>query len=81
MKKKIDAVILTRCGRIQWFLGIFICLQLSVYLLVTSTSLWIDQLVNGPLIEISSHNNIYIGVYTAANAVSANSYKNSMFPF
>lgn len=43
---------------------------MSIYLLITSTSLWIDQLVNGPLIQISSHNHIYIGVYTAANVVS-----------
>ncbi|KAI5120285.1 hypothetical protein M0805_005342 [Coniferiporia weirii] len=51
------------------FLGVFICLQMSVYLLVASTSLWIDQLINGPLAKISWHNHVYLGSFIIANVV------------
>lgn len=48
---------------VQLFLGLFILLQLSVYLLIASTALWIDQLVNGPIAHISSHTAIYMGLF------------------
>jgi hypothetical protein len=45
------------------FLGVLTCLQLSVYLLVASTALWIDQLVNGAIAKISSFTTIYLGLF------------------
>ncbi|KAH8115391.1 hypothetical protein DFH11DRAFT_1507661, partial [Phellopilus nigrolimitatus] len=50
----------------RFFCGIFICLQMSVYLLVTSTSLWIDQLVHA-LVDISWHTHLYLGSFIVAN--------------
>jgi len=45
------------------FLGVFVCLQLSVYLLVSSMGLWIDQLVNGAIARISSFTAIYLALF------------------
>lgn len=45
------------------FLGFFTCLQLAVYLLLTSIALWVDQLVNGAIARISSHTAVYIGLF------------------
>ena len=46
------------------FLGLFTCLQLAVYLLVTSVALWVDQLVNGAIARISSHTTVYLALFT-----------------
>ena len=54
---------------LQIFLGVFVCLQMSVYLLVAATSLWIDQLINGTLVNISSHNTLYLIGFTLLNFV------------
>ena len=43
---------------------------MSVYLLVAAMSLWIDQLINGPLVNISTHNTEYLVSFTIANVVS-----------
>ncbi|KAL5512610.1 hypothetical protein ACEPAG_3263 [Sanghuangporus baumii] len=53
----------------RFFLGVFICLQMSVYLLVAAMSLWIDQLINGPLVNISDHNIEYLVSFTIANVL------------
>ena len=55
---------------LQLFLGVFVCLQMSVYLLVAATSLWIDQLINGTLVNISTHNTVYLVSFTILNLVS-----------
>lgn len=55
--------------RYRYFLGVFICLQMSVYLLVAAMSLWIDQLINGALVNISSHNTAYLIAFTIANVL------------
>ncbi len=52
------------------FLGVFVCLQLSVYLLVASTALWIDQLVNGAIASISSFTPVYLALYIFTIIVS-----------
>lgn len=55
----------------QLFLGVFVCLQLSVYLLVSSMGLWIDQLVNGAIARISSFTAIYLALFIFTIIVSS----------
>ena len=70
---------------LQLFLGVFVCLQMSVYLLVAATSLWIDQLINGTLVNISTHNTVYLVSFTILNLVSFlldyASYRYSFSPY
>lgn len=54
----------------QPFLGVLICLQLSVYVLVMPTALWVDQLINGAIAKISSHTTVYIGLFVFTLVVS-----------
>lgn len=51
------------------FLVVLTCLQMAVYFLVTANALWIDQLFNGPLVNISSHNIEYIIGFTILNVL------------
>ncbi|KAL5513487.1 hypothetical protein ACEPAH_3886 [Sanghuangporus vaninii] len=47
----------------KYVLGLFTCLQVSVYLLVTSAALWLDQLRNGAIASISSHMSLYLSIF------------------
>ncbi|KII83846.1 hypothetical protein PLICRDRAFT_147929 [Plicaturopsis crispa FD-325 SS-3] len=47
----------------RYFLAIFVCLQLSGFLLVTAMGLWIDQLFNTAVAFISTHTTIYIASF------------------
>ncbi|KAI5120629.1 hypothetical protein M0805_009389 [Coniferiporia weirii] len=44
-------------------LGLLTCLQLLVFVLVTSASLWVDQLITGAIAAISSHTTVYIALF------------------
>ncbi|TDL16338.1 hypothetical protein BD410DRAFT_795455 [Rickenella mellea] len=47
----------------RYFLGVFVCLQLSVFLVLASIALWIDQLMNGAIAHISTHTTIYDALF------------------
>ncbi|KAH8114892.1 hypothetical protein DFH11DRAFT_1877246 [Phellopilus nigrolimitatus] len=50
-------------------LGLFTCLQLLVYLLITSAALWIDQLLTGAIASISSHTTVYLALFVGTLAL------------
>ncbi|CAL1697872.1 unnamed protein product [Somion occarium] len=41
------------------YLAIFVCLHLSVFLVIAAMALWADQLINGAIAAISTHTAIY----------------------
>ncbi|KII83848.1 hypothetical protein PLICRDRAFT_58289 [Plicaturopsis crispa FD-325 SS-3] len=47
----------------HYFLAVFVCLQLSGFLLMTAMGLWIDQLFNTGVAYISRHTTIYIAAF------------------
>ncbi|EIN05842.1 hypothetical protein PUNSTDRAFT_137327 [Punctularia strigosozonata HHB-11173 SS5] len=47
----------------RFFLAIWVCLQLSVFFLVTLMGLWVDQLVNSAVKHVSSHTTIYFAAF------------------
>ncbi|THH16282.1 hypothetical protein EW146_g4323 [Bondarzewia mesenterica] len=46
------------------YLAVLVCLQLSVFFLVVAMSLWVDQLMNSAIKEISGHTKIYFALFT-----------------
>jgi len=50
----------------RFFQMFFVCLQLSVFCLVTAMALWINELVNGAIALISMHTTAYLGVFIAS---------------
>jgi len=53
----------------RFFLAFFVCLQLSVFFLVTATSLWIDQLLNGAIALISNHTALYLALFITSTTI------------
>ncbi|KAI0311848.1 hypothetical protein OF83DRAFT_1149128 [Amylostereum chailletii] len=47
----------------RYFLAVFVCLQLAVFFLVVAMSLWIDQLVNGAIADLSWHTGVYEALF------------------
>lgn len=47
----------------KWFLCVFVCLQLLVYLIVTAMGLWVDQLFHSAIKSISSFTTIYVALF------------------
>lgn len=45
------------------FQAFFVCLQLSVFCLVTAMALWINEIVNGAIAVLSMHTAAYIGLF------------------
>ena len=52
------------------FLATFVCLQLLLFLIIASITLWIDQLVNAAIAHMSSHTPIYLGLFITTMVVS-----------
>jgi len=46
----------------KYFMAVLVCLQLSVFLLLTSMALWLNQLMATAIAKISLHTSIYDGV-------------------
>ncbi len=51
-------------------LAVLVCLQLSMYLMITSMGLWADQLLHGAIAAVSSHTQIYLGLFIFTIVVS-----------
>lgn len=47
----------------RFVLGLFTCLQVAIYFLITSAALWLDQLRNGAIASISSHMALYLAIF------------------
>lgn len=54
---------------------------MSAYLLVAATSLWIDQLINGTLVNISTHNTAYLVSFTILNVVRVVLERSELSPY
>ncbi|ETW79910.1 hypothetical protein HETIRDRAFT_386468 [Heterobasidion irregulare TC 32-1] len=53
----------------RYYLTSLVCLQLSVFFLVVAMSLWVDQLLNSAIKEISEHTDIYIALFTTTTVL------------
>jgi hypothetical protein len=47
----------------KFYMAFFVCLQLSVYCLMTAMVLWTNELINSSIKFISIHTSLYIGVF------------------
>jgi len=46
-----------------YVLAVLVSIQVSVFILVNAMSLWVDQLLHGPIHELSSHTVVYKGTF------------------
>jgi len=53
----------------RFFLAFFVCLQLTVFFFVISTSLWIDQLLNGAIALISDDTPLYLALFITSTTI------------
>ena len=53
----------------RFYMAFFVCLQLSVYCLVTAMALWTNELINGPIKFISAHTPLYISVFVESTVL------------
>ena len=60
---------LIRASYPQYFLAVFVSLQLAVFFLLVAMCLWIDQLINGTVADISSHTAIYQALFIFTTVV------------
>jgi len=53
----------------RFFLGFCVCLQLSVFFLVTAMSLWINELMNGAIALISTSSGVYHAIFITSTTL------------